>query len=115
MLLRQRHPSASYVRMPTQPNQSYPAVPLKKFFDFEQRVLRVLEFALPDDECIPSKVTEGAYGPFVARLIIQSFSGPEFGASFGSAARATIMRMPEAAVNENHLSPARKNDVGTSG
>ena len=73
-------------------------------------------FAFPHNQGIPPELVKISHFPMVTGDILPELVLPEGGSGFWrSCPIASVMSMPEAAVNENHLSASGETDVGRSG
>lgn len=74
------------------------------------------QLALPEYQHIPAKPTERPQIPRVPPAIRVEFWFPEVQTRLGhSITESATVSMPEAAVNENHLSTRREHEIGRSG
>ena len=84
---------------------------------FQTRLAHGLgELALPDDDDMPSGGFERGVLRDVAVMVAGQFRGPEFHVGFGNGILGTsLMRMPEASVDEHDRMPSGQNHVGMAG
>jgi hypothetical protein len=71
--------------------------------------------ALPDYEDGPALFLEGGYEGAVAAPITPDFGRPEVKPGLGELSITASVSVPKAAVHENNLSPAGKDQVGAAG
>src|SRR5579863_9305509 len=77
---------------------------------------RILHLALPHGQHLPSPLRECFIVLFVALPVPFQLRLPKVEARFGKARQRAIgVAMPEAAMNEDNLSPQPEDEVGTAG
>ena len=85
----------------------------EKRAESSQKFVEVLRFTFPDDENVPTKLTQGSCISLVSCEIAGELFLPEKRIGFGFIGiLASPVLMPEAAVDEDHFSEARKHDIG---
>ena len=75
---------------------------------------KILHFALPHDQNRPSSVFQKRHGLLIPPNIIIELCIPEFLVGRRSCAAWTVVLMPETAMNEDDLFPAREYQIGSS-
>lgn len=91
----------------------YPTTKLaNKVFNCRVRVASQLTF--PDCFHVPAQFGQLGFDPSIPGPVGIHFGLPEFGARLGQAEQVAVMLVPEAAVDEDHSSVLRQNNIGAS-
>ena len=86
----------------------------EKLADSALQHVRALGFAFPENECCPSASLEQIHVVDIPLDIPVEFPIPEFAVGTGSSTPWTIVLVPEATVNENHLLVSGKYKIRSS-